>query len=64
VPDDLSFPLQAAVGVVHFDENQSKDSAQDGKEQEQLHILLHGFIEYLKQSRTSFMGLPFRIILF
>lgn len=64
VPDDLALPFQAAVGIVHFDENQTEHCAQDGEEQEQLRILLHGFIEYLKQSRTSFMGLPFRIILF
>ena len=64
VPDDLSLPLQAAVGIVHFDENETEHSTQDGEEQEQLRILLHGFIEYLKQSRTSFMRLPFRIILF
>ncbi len=64
VPDHRPLPLQAPVGIVHFDENETEHSTQDGEEQEQLRILLHGFIEYLKQSRTSFMRLPFRIILF
>ena len=40
VPDHRPLSLQAPVGIVHRNENQTKDRAQDGKEQKQLPILL------------------------
>ena len=45
VPDHRPLALQAPVRIVHSNENQTKNSTQDGKEQKQLSILLQRCVE-------------------
>ena len=45
VPDYLPLALQAPVRIVHSNENQTKNSTQNGKEQKQLSILLQRCVE-------------------